>query len=67
MERNEKLKEIAKQSHFNIYMSELWQGTAERFALAIVQECIMACPHEDARNHIRRHFGVTNEKITDNN
>jgi len=48
-------------------MSELWQGTAERFALAIVQECIMACPHEDARNHIRRHFGVTNEKITDNN
>jgi hypothetical protein len=24
----------------------------------VVKECILACPHEDARQHIRRHFGV---------
>lgn len=24
----------------------------------VVEECIKACPHEDGRNHIRRHFGI---------
>ena len=24
----------------------------------IINECIEACPHEDGRNHIRKHFHI---------
>lgn len=28
------------------------------FGRLIIEQAIKACPHEDGRNHIRKHFGV---------
>ena len=55
---NDKFEQLAAKAHFNLYHSDIWRGTARRFAESIVQECIHACPHEDARKYIRQHFGV---------
>lgn len=52
---------LASQTSFNIFHHDLWNGTGRRFADAIIQECIKACPHEDGRNQIRKHFGIKNE------
>jgi len=62
----ELFKELAINAHFNIYTSDLWQGTAERFAKSVVQECIQVV--SDAVDHrepastyadkIKRHFGI---------
>lgn len=54
----DRFEQLAKESSFNIYKSDLWRGTGQRFAESIVNECIKACPHEDARQHIRKHFGI---------
>jgi len=58
MVTTDRFEQLAKQASFNIYKSDLWQGTGQRFAESIVQECIQACLHEDARQHIRKHFGI---------
>ena len=36
---NDPFKEIAERAHFNIYHSDLWNGTGRRFAEMIVREC----------------------------
>lgn len=36
----DRFKQLAEQASFNIYKSDLWQGTGHRFAESIVQECI---------------------------
>jgi hypothetical protein len=36
----DRFKNLAEQASFNIYKSDLWQGTGRRFAESIVQECI---------------------------
>ena len=36
----DRFKHLAEQASFNIYKSDLWQGTGRRFAESIVQECI---------------------------
>lgn len=36
---NDPFKEIADRAHFNIYHSDLWYGTARRFAEMIVKDC----------------------------
>ena len=54
----DRFERLAEQASFNIYKSDLWRGTGHRFAESVVQECIRACPHEDARKYIRQHFGI---------
>jgi hypothetical protein len=57
---------LARKAHFNIYFSELWKGTAERFAKAIVEECASRALEWDGNPDIegtvseciKRHFGV---------
>lgn len=49
---------LAAQANFGIYRTDLWHGTGRRFAESIVRECIRACPQEDGRQHIRKHFGI---------
>ncbi len=55
---NDPFEELAKQSHFNIYMSDLWRGTARRFAEAIVQECASCCGSQADMRNIRKRFGL---------
>ena len=49
---------LAAKANFGIYRHDLWRGTGRRFAESIVNECIKACPHEDGRKYIRKHFGI---------
>lgn len=52
---------LAEQSHFNIYFSDLWQGTARRFAEAIVEECASMCMSQADRRNLRHAFGLPTE------
>lgn len=49
---------LAEQAHFNIYFSNLWQGTARRFAEAIVEECASMCMSQADRRNLRHAFGL---------
>ncbi len=51
-------RKIAQDTHFNIYMSDLWTGTARRFAEAIVEECARSCGSQADMRNIRRRFGL---------
>jgi len=51
-------RKIAQDTHFNIYMSDLWTGTARRFAEAIVEECAKCCGSQADTRNIRRRFGL---------
>ncbi len=51
-------KNLAEQSHFNIYLSDLWNGSGKRFAEAIVEECATCCGSQADRKNIRRRFGL---------
>ena len=53
---------LAVKSSFTIFLHDLWRGTGRRFAHAIIQECIKSCPHEESRNHIRKHFGIKDDR-----
>ena len=55
------LDKLASYNTFAIFHHDLWNSTGRRFAYAIIQECIKACPHEEGRNHIRKHFGIKYE------
>jgi len=54
---------LAAKANFNIYHSNLWHGTAQRFAKLIVEECIRLCDQvdlagaDDCIDKIRDHFG----------
>ena len=55
---------LAAHANFSLYHSDLWHGTAQRFALSIVQECIRLCDQvdlagaDDCINSIKDHFGI---------
>ncbi len=55
---NDPFRELAEDTHFNIYMSNLWTGTARRFAEAIVEECARCCGSQADQRNIRRRFGL---------
>ena len=50
--------EIAERTHFNIYLSNLWQGTGRRFAEAIVEECASMCMSQADKRNLRHAFGL---------
>ena len=58
-------KEIADRAHFNIYHSDLWYGTARRFAEMIVKECARRSGElgqPEIGQGLMKHFGVKNEQ-----
>lgn len=60
----DKFEQLAKEASFNIYKSDLWRGTGQRFAESIVKECIRLCDQvdlagaDDCIDKIRDHFGI---------
>ena len=36
-----------------------------KFARIIIEQAIVACPHEDGRNHIRKYFDIGEPSIDD--
>jgi hypothetical protein len=58
---NDPFRKIAEDTHFNIYMSDLWTGTARRFAEAIVEECATCCGSQADMRNIRKRFGLSVE------
>lgn len=58
---------LAAKANFNIYHSDIWQGTARRFAESIVRECLNCCDQvdlagaDDCIDNIKDHFGITND------
>ena len=55
---NDPFKAIADRAHFNIYHSDLWNGTGRRFAEMIVQECASMCMSQADRRNLRQAFGL---------
>ncbi len=55
---NDPFRKLAEDTHFNIYMSNLWTGTARRFAEAIVEECAKCCGSQADMRNIRKRFGL---------
>lgn len=55
---NDPFKEIADRAHFNIYHSDLWYGTARRFAEMIVKECAACCGSQADKRNIRHRFDL---------
>jgi hypothetical protein len=55
---NDPFKKIADETHFNIYHSDLWRGTARRFSEAIVEQCASMCMSQADRKNIRTAFGL---------
>jgi hypothetical protein len=60
----DKFEQLAANANFNIYHSDIWRGTARRFAESIVRECIRLCDQvdlagaDDCIDNIQDHFGV---------
>jgi hypothetical protein len=62
----DRFKQLAEQSSFNIYKSDLWQGTGQRFAESVVKECMSIVadavdhcePASTYADKIKRHFGI---------
>lgn len=64
--------QLAAQANFNVYHSDIWHGTAQRFAQSIVRECLTILNEhikEDSREErdiylksfrqdLKQHFGV---------
>ena len=68
----DRFEQLASQANFNIYHSDIWRGTARRFAELIVRECASIVEEGvmiretskdtyaslSTANIIREHFGV---------
>jgi hypothetical protein len=52
---------FAAQANFNIYHSDIWRGTARRFAEYIVEECAACCGSQADKKNIRKRFGLSVE------
>jgi hypothetical protein len=50
--------DIAKETHYNIYESPMWNNTGRRFAESIVEECARICMSQADRKNIRKRFGL---------
>ena len=63
----DRFEQLAEQASFNIYKSDLWQGTGRRFAESVVKECVSiinnAVDHREPAStyadKIRERFGIT--------
>ena len=65
MVTTDRFEQLAKQSSFNIYKSDLWQGTGERYSRMLVEECCQMMldleskyPANLAAREIKKHFGI---------
>lgn len=57
----ERFKYLAESANFHLYLSDLWKGTAERFAKMVVQDCLDIVEEDSATaisNKIRKHFNI---------
>jgi hypothetical protein len=60
---------LAAKANFNIYHSDIWRGTAQRFAQSIVEECAKIIESQDVdpafKNRmswaLKTRFGIQNE------
>lgn len=62
---NERVKEVIMSKGLHKFVTSECQARMEMLADSIILECIKACPHEDGRNHIRKHFKIDERTIDD--
>jgi hypothetical protein len=63
---SDKITEVAKQAHFTIYASPMWNNTGERFAKMLINECAVVVqdlvdhrvPASEYPDRLRQHFGI---------
>jgi hypothetical protein len=64
---NQLIRDLERQSGIELYGLGLdrakWEATLETFVKLVVLECIRACPQEDGRQHIRKHFELNKSSI----
>lgn len=49
---------LAAEANFNVYHSDIWRGSARRFAESIVEECARMCMSQADRKNLRQAFGL---------
>lgn len=55
----DKFEALAANANFNIYHSDIWRGTARKFAESIVLECIKISQLGSiSESKLKKHFGV---------
>ena len=57
---------LAAEANFNIYHSDIWRGTARKFAESIVRECVGVADKnvigtDKVGKAIKQHFGIDND------
>jgi hypothetical protein len=57
----DKFEALAANANFNIYHSDIWRGTARKFAESIVRECVSCCGSQADKQNLLKHFGITND------
>ena len=58
---NDKFEALAAEANFNVYHSDIWRGTARRFAELIVRECCQKLENDgmvELAMEMKQHFGV---------
>ena len=57
----DKFEQLAAEANFNIYHSDIWRGTARKFAESVVRECVSCCGSQADKQNLLKHFGITND------
>jgi hypothetical protein len=57
----DKFEALAANANFNIYHSDIWRGTARKFAESVVRECVSCCGSQTDKQNLLKHFGITND------
>jgi len=57
----DKFEQLAAEANFNIYHSDIWRGTARKFAESIVRECVSCCGSQADKQNLLKHFEITND------
>ena len=57
----DKFEQLAAEANFNIYHSDIWRGTARKFAESIVRECVSCCGSQADKQNLLKPFGITND------
>ncbi len=55
----DQFRKIAEDTHFNIYLSPMWNNTGHRFAEEIVKECVACCGSQADKKNILKRFGLS--------
>ena len=63
---DDKFERLAAEANFNIYHSDIWRGTARKFAESIVRECVGVADKnvigtDKVGKAIKQHFGIDND------